>query len=253
MCPSNGSVSRPSLHRVRSGAFPCFIGTTENSDSRYPFRQAPFSSPDRTTPVPVASLPSPAGTPARSLGGCCPVPPLTGSLFQVEGIGPPRFLGNPKVCMPCSSTPARWAMPGLYGMSMQPSAVLNASAPAMRPFRGSITRPTHTLSTLRSVGCPHTTQDSLPAGGQPLPGGIDYPLGPSALFRDRFPCHLSQVPRLLLAHQDSTHCRSVLGTDSRWKGRFSFINPEASGSWHHRAAGSERPHTLPCNHSSSGS
>jgi hypothetical protein len=72
----------PSLYRVRSGAFPCFIGTTESSDSRYPFQQAPFSSPDRTTRVPVASLPSPAGTPAKSLEGCCPVPPLTGSLFQ---------------------------------------------------------------------------------------------------------------------------------------------------------------------------
>lgn len=179
MCPSNSSVNRPSLPSTGSarGAFPCFIGTTESSDSRYPFRQAPFSSPDRTTRVPVASLPSPAGTPAKSLEGCCPVPPLTGSLFQVEGIGPPRFLGNPKVCMPCSSTPAGWTMPGLYGMSMQPSAVLKASAPAMRSFRGSITRPTHALSTLRSVGCPRTTQDSLPAGGQPLPGGIDYPTG----------------------------------------------------------------------------
>jgi hypothetical protein len=35
--------------RISIGAFPCFLGTTESSDSRYPFRQAPFSSPDPTT------------------------------------------------------------------------------------------------------------------------------------------------------------------------------------------------------------
>ena len=34
--------------------------------------------------------------------------------------------------------------------------------------------------------------------------GLTTPLGPSALFQDGFPCHLSQVPRLLLAHQDLT-------------------------------------------------
>jgi hypothetical protein len=31
-------------------------------------------------------------------------------------------------------------------------------------FRGSITRPAHSLSTLRRVGCPAATQDSLPGG-----------------------------------------------------------------------------------------
>src|SRR3954464_9291662 len=32
-------------------------------------------------------------------------------------------------------------------------------------------RPAHSLSTLRSAGYPSTTQDSLPAAGQALPGG----------------------------------------------------------------------------------
>jgi len=32
-------------------------------------------------------------------------------------------------------------------------------------------------------GCPTTTQDSLPAGGQPLPDGIDYPLGSDERFQ----------------------------------------------------------------------
>jgi hypothetical protein len=57
------------------------------------------------------------------------------------------------------------------------------SAPTTHLFRGSITQPAHSLSTLRSMGYPNATQDSLPAGGQPLPGGIYYPLGPSTRFQ----------------------------------------------------------------------
>jgi hypothetical protein len=56
--------------------------------------------------------------------------------------------------------------------------------------------PTHSLSTLRSTSYPVTTQDSLPAGSQPLPGGTGYPLGPSAQFQDGFPFHPFHVPRL---------------------------------------------------------
>src|SRR5262249_6868167 len=41
----------------------------------------------------------------------------------------------------------------------------------------------HTLSTLRPVGRPTRTQDSLPAAGQALPGGLDGPLGSSERFR----------------------------------------------------------------------
>ena len=42
-------------------------------------------------------------------------------------------------------------------------------------FRGSITRLWHWLSTLCRVGHPTATQDSLPAAGQALPDGLDYP------------------------------------------------------------------------------
>ena len=47
--------------------------------------------------------------------------------------------------------------------------------PRDRLFRGSITRPTRWLSTLRSRGRPRATQDSLPVGDQPSPGGVEYP------------------------------------------------------------------------------
>ena len=49
-------------------------------------------------------------------------------------------------------------------------------------------------------GCPTTTQDSLPAGGQPLPDGIDYPLGSDERFQIN--CH---PPFLSLAWRNN--CR----------------------------------------------
>ena len=46
---------------------------------------------------------------------------------------------------------------------------LNDVGSASNHFRGSITRPTGSLCTLRSRGRPRTTQHSVPAGGQPWP------------------------------------------------------------------------------------
>src|SRR2546422_1019059 len=66
-------------------------------------------------------------------------------------------------------------------------------------FRGSITRPARSLCTLRSVDCSTTTQHTVPAGGQPWPGGIGHPQGPA----ERFPSDIlhpsSSFPRLRLA------------------------------------------------------
>ena len=47
-----------------------------------------------------------------------------------------------------------------------------SKAPSVLYFRGSITRPLTSLSTLRRMGRPTTTQDSLLAAGPALPGGI---------------------------------------------------------------------------------
>ena len=57
--------------------------------------------------------------------------------------------------------------------------------PHDRLFRGSITRPTRWLSTLRSRGRPRATQDSLPVGDQPSPGGVEYPRDSIEGFRFR--------------------------------------------------------------------
>jgi len=75
----------------------------------------------------------------------------------VETTGPPRFLGDPPVHMPCSPTPAE-------SLSQAISA-LRCSLPQMKQrrlprgmFRGSITRPIHSRPTLRSPGHPGATQ-----------------------------------------------------------------------------------------------
>ena len=55
---------------------------------------------------------------------------------------------------------------------MLPSVIITTSAPTTDPFRGSITRPAHSLSTLRSPDYSGTTQDSLPAAGQLCRAGL---------------------------------------------------------------------------------
>jgi hypothetical protein len=58
----------------------------------------------------------------------------------------------------------------------------NVGSRDYEPFRGSITRPAHSLPTLRGAGYPVATQDSLPAAGQALPDGAGYPQGPIERF-----------------------------------------------------------------------
>ena len=86
------------------------------------------------------------------------------------------------------------ARQAIAALSARPPSTATTTAPAMSHFRGSITRPSHSLSTLRSAGHPAATQDSLPAAGQALPGGIGYPQG--SLERFQSSLHLSSFPRL---------------------------------------------------------
>ena len=44
--------------------------------------------------------------------------------------GPPRFLGDPSVSVPCSSTPAGSPAPGHHGAATRPSVTFKTSAPA---------------------------------------------------------------------------------------------------------------------------
>ncbi len=90
-------------------------------------------------------------------------------------------------CMPRSSTPADRLPQANSGHALLPSAKLTTSAPHQYHFRGSITRPTGTLCTLRRRGHPRTTQHSVPAGGQPLPGQDFHLLDRKEGFRHGYP------------------------------------------------------------------
>ena len=76
---------------------------------------------------------------------------------------------------------ARSVGPGVTCLT-RPPPLSTTKAPGVLSFRGSITRSLTWLSTLRRVGRPTTTQDSLLAAGPALPGGIGYPQGSSERF-----------------------------------------------------------------------
>ena len=118
------------------------------------------------------------GTTGRGLLLHAPVPL---PVLRLETAGPPRFLGDPHA-RALLSDPDGTSAPGQYDASVLPSAFRTASAPAVRFLRGSITRPMHSLSTLRRTDHSATTQDSLPAVGQTLPDGTGYPQGPNERF-----------------------------------------------------------------------
>lgn len=90
---------------------------------------------------------------------------------SVEADGSPRFLGTPRVLLPRSPTPAGPRGSGHSDPSARPPQCKQRRLPAIL-YRGSITRLRDSLSTLRGMGRPTATQDSLPAAGQALPGGI---------------------------------------------------------------------------------
>ncbi len=98
---------------------------------------------------------------------------------STEATGPPRFLGNPFVHVPRSSTPAgreRSTDFRAHGVAFR---TLKNVGPTTIPLcRSSMTRPMHTLSTLRPRGYPRGTQDSLPAASaKAWPDGIALPAG----------------------------------------------------------------------------
>jgi hypothetical protein len=89
--------------------------------------------------------------PLRSLSLCSAVPRLIAAMAS----GSPRFLGNPFV-RALLSDPDEATVPGhsgdalLLDTAVLPSVVSTTSALVTPPFRGSITRPARSLSTLRS-------------------------------------------------------------------------------------------------------
>ena len=106
-----------------------------------------------------------------------------GRMLPVETTGSPKFLGNPHcffarfydsggtACPPCHDGAAAW--PPLEERRRLPHW----------DFRSSMAWLQSSLSTLRRLGHPSATQDSLPGAGQALLGGLAYPQGFDERFR----------------------------------------------------------------------
>ena len=158
--PSSGSL------RAR---FPGLIGTMGHSDFLPSIPGGSLTRP----PVPSSrclfrSRHRPAlPTAAQGFGHPAPLP--------VSQRRRPQDLPSSRQTLPMHallpSDPGGTGAPGHSALPMLPSASDTASAPTSSEFRGSITRPAPSLSTLRSAGYPNATQDSLPGGGRPYPGG----------------------------------------------------------------------------------
>ena len=97
--------------------------------------------------------------------------------WVMETPGPPRFLDEPQCERALFFDPGRTqcARP-LRRLSMAAELKNAVGSHERMFFRGSIARLVHSLSTLRRMGLPTATQDSLLAVGQTPPDGTGYPL-----------------------------------------------------------------------------
>ena len=187
MSPINRSMTRrpASLHRVPKGTgSPASAVLSGRSDFLPPVPRHFVSFARRYHPCACLCSSRPdAGLEAWGVFGCG----TSHGRLWVETTGSPTFLGNPNVPLPCSSTPVGSKTPGQYGVSTRPPRRIRRRRPTIHTFRGSMTRLQHSLSTLRRTGHPATTQDSLPAAGQALPGGVGYPQGSIERFQSLRP------------------------------------------------------------------
>jgi hypothetical protein len=128
------------------------------------------------------------GTSGRTPRSQTPVGPLRLAMRTTSGAGSCRFRRLSPSC--------RCLIPHHRSLSLRLAAprccrrpLNNDGYPRQSLFRSSITRLSSSLSTLRSFPSRSrgrtTTQDSLPAGGQPLPGGGRYPARSQMKFQPR--------------------------------------------------------------------
>ena len=144
------------------------------------------------------------------LASVVPRSALPGVLAHAGKMGPPRFLGDLRVARR-GLRPRRdlraGPVSGQPPYSLAPRCCLRRNITSRLPrlcsFGARSHGSLHSLSTLRSQGCPCATQDSLPDGGQPCPGGGRLPSrGPVSGFQCWF--LTSSSPRLGLAHRFAT-------------------------------------------------
>lgn len=108
--------------------------------------------------------------------------------------------GESLVFVPCSWTPVRPMRQVVWALRCCLPHHLRRRLSQDAQFRGSMTRPVHSLCTLRSAGYPSPTQHSVPAGDQPLPGRVMLPAGLRIGFTITL-CHCFLRSRLGLAQK----------------------------------------------------
>ena len=122
-------------------------------------------------------------------------------LFRSGDNSASQVPGEPQCAHALFSDPARiFTLLRLFCVSMLPSSALKPWAPRIRAFRGSIARPTRSLSTLHDLSHPKAAQDSVPAvanfaGWDWVPTGFQRKVSNMSLYM------ISPFPRLSLAHQ----------------------------------------------------
>jgi hypothetical protein len=126
-----------------------------------------------------------------------------GGYSRVEMDGSHRFLGNPSARAPRSTTPVGRKRQANFDASVPPT--LASTAPAHHdcaPF-GAQSRGSRARCLRLTPRLPWHAQDSLPAAGQALPGGIGYPPGSNERFQATAMPSPSSIPSLApgeLAH-----------------------------------------------------
>ncbi len=192
-------VNSPIVACYKLGTDPVLAGTTRCSDSRHSFRlrsflvaQAYHLSARSVRSCRQRTLP-------RQATAASPLPLL---VLSVENGGPPRSLGSPCVhALLFDPGGTGQARPGLYSLSRATFRRLENVGSRKAVISG-LNHTACTLAVYASQPRSHaTTQDSLPAGGQPLPHGISTRRAPCAIS-GQHPSPTFPSAQVFLAHRD---------------------------------------------------
>lgn len=188
--PSSSSVTRPSLPSTGSRweRFPCFVGTTDDSDSS----RDRSASPQARRPTSIGRVFVCSGSSRHwarpSLGWMTATPRADDSDGDHEVSQVP---GEPSCTCSDSLTPVGLDDQAFTTVEMSPSVIATTSAGARSPlrtptfqrFRGSILQPAHSLSTLRRDGHPPPRKTRFRMGASRDRTGLE-PAGLQMRFRE---------------------------------------------------------------------
>jgi hypothetical protein len=164
----------PSLHGVPRVGSPASSVLQSTPTSCRPSRVTSFPSLCGTAAAPWVSFPQTQGAIAAGPG----VVNRNPQHRLIDGDDrTSQVPGGPTMNVPCSSTPAESLRSAATARRCCLPPLQRRRPPQSVQFRGSITRPAHSLSTLRRVSCLTATQDSLPDGWPAFPGGSWLPAG----------------------------------------------------------------------------